>query len=188
MAAWIDDPSFLVLPGIYSSGPDHWQTRWEQADPRFRRVEQDDWDHPRWQDWVARIVDAVDETPDPIVFVAHSLGCHAVARASTQPAVARVAAALLVAPPDLDDERNAAFDLAGVLPMLLEPLPFPSLVVGSSDDPTCSLDRAAHFATAWGSELVVAGALGHINSESGLGGWPGGRRLLAQLLARARLR
>ncbi|MDP8904456.1 MAG: alpha/beta hydrolase [Chloroflexota bacterium] len=120
--------TFLTLPGIYSSGPEHWQTRWEASDPRFRRVQQDDWEHPRPRAWVANIVAAVEATPPPIVFVAHSLGCHAVARASNEPVVAqRVAAALLVAPPDLDDERNSAYDMADFLPMVARRLPFQSL-------------------------------------------------------------
>jgi uncharacterized protein len=177
--------SFLILPGIYSSGPDHWQTRWEALDERFRRVGQQDWDHPRWQDWVATIVGAVEEATEPVVLVAHSLGCHAVARFSREPAARRVGAALLVAPPDFDDQRNASFDLSGFQPMVLEPLRFPSLVVASTDDPTCAPGRASALAAAWGSDFVLIGARGHINSESQLGDWPEGQRLLRGLLVRA---
>jgi uncharacterized protein len=176
--------TFLTLPGIYGSGPEHWQTRWEASHPRFRRVEQDDWEHPQARDWVANIVAAVEATPAPIVFVAHSLGCHAVARASNEPVVAeRVTAALLVAPADLDDERNADYDMGSFRPMVLQRLPFRSLVVASTNDPTCDPGRAEAFAAAWGSRLVLAGALGHINSDSGLGDWPDGKRLLHEVIA-----
>ncbi|WP_395330151.1 alpha/beta hydrolase [Novosphingobium sp. BL-8H] len=29
--------TYVVLPGIGGSGPAHWQTLWEQADPRMQR-------------------------------------------------------------------------------------------------------------------------------------------------------
>jgi uncharacterized protein len=181
-------PTFLVLPGIYSSGPEHWQTRWEQLDARFRRVQQDDWDHPRPQAWVARIVDAVESAEGGVVFVAHSLGCHAVAYAAREQAVRdRVVAAFLVAPPDLYDPRNDHMDLAGFRPPVLDELPFPSTLVASTDDQTCRLEHARELAAAWGSELVVAGALGHINSDSSLGDWPVGREILDRLLDRLTL-
>jgi predicted alpha/beta hydrolase family esterase len=30
----------LMVPGLWSSGPEHWQTLWERHEPRFRRVQQ----------------------------------------------------------------------------------------------------------------------------------------------------
>ena len=42
--------------------------------------------------------------------------------------------------------------------------------------------RAEAFARAWGSQFVVAGALGHINSASGLGARASGRAVLEELL------
>jgi hypothetical protein len=32
----------LILPGLYNSGPEHWQSRWESRHPGFRRIQQDD--------------------------------------------------------------------------------------------------------------------------------------------------
>ncbi len=58
--------------------------------------------------------------------------------------------------------------------MPLIPLPFPSIVVASTDDPCVSLDRAELFARSWGSRLVNLGKAGHINSASRLGSWPEG--------------
>lgn len=29
----------LILPGLYNSGPEHWQSYWERAHSGFRRVE-----------------------------------------------------------------------------------------------------------------------------------------------------
>lgn len=78
-----DRTTHLVLPGYQNSGPEHWQTRWEAAEPdTFRRVQQADWDHPDQNDWIARVDAAVAEAAadGPVVLVAHSLGCVTVAR------------------------------------------------------------------------------------------------------------
>ena len=61
------------------------------------------------------------------------------------------------------------------------PLPFPSIVVASRDDPYVSLEQARSYATAWGSRWVDVGAAGHINSASNLGTWPAGYALLEDL-------
>ncbi len=66
--------------------------------------------------------------------------------------------------------------------MPLAPLPFPSIVVASTDDEYLDLARAEQFAAAWGSRLEVAGALGHINSASNLGSWPQGFAWLRELM------
>ena len=70
--------------------------------------------------------------------------------------------------------------------MPLAPIPFPTIVVASTDDEFVTADRAARFAEAWGSRLVVIGAAGHINSASGLGDWASGRALLEELLTPGR--
>ena len=62
-------------------------------------------------------------------------------------------------------------------------LPFPSLVVASSNDAFGSVDYAKQCAVDWGSAFVEAGAIGHINAESDLGAWPAGFVFLTQLLA-----
>lgn len=36
----------LIIPGWGDSGPTHWQTLWERANPAFRRVVQRDWEYP----------------------------------------------------------------------------------------------------------------------------------------------
>lgn len=47
----INNP-ILILPGLGSSGPEHWQSLWEASNPAFRRVVQRDWDYPDLEDWV----------------------------------------------------------------------------------------------------------------------------------------
>ncbi|WP_329576933.1 alpha/beta fold hydrolase [Kitasatospora sp. NBC_01250] len=175
----------LVVPGYDGSGPEHWQSRWEAAEPDWRRVEQRDWLAPERADWVAALDAAVAGAELPVVLVAHSLGCATVAHwAAAQPERAgRVRAALLVAPADV--ERIEDLPLSPFAPVPTTRLPFPTLVVGSDDDPYCAPERAAGFARAWGAEYVELAAAGHINSASGLGEWPAGRALLEQLVATA---
>ena len=67
-------------------------------------------------------------------------------------------------------------------PMPLVPLPFPSVVVASTDDPYVAPARAEQFARAWGSRIVTLTGAGHVNTDSGFGAWDEGRRLLEELL------
>ncbi|MEV7188860.1 alpha/beta fold hydrolase [Kitasatospora sp. NPDC093102] len=180
-----DRTTYVVLPGYQNSGPEHWQTRWEVAEPEsFRRVEQADWDHPERTDWVARVDETVAAAAaeGPVVLVAHSLGCvtaaHWVATASAE-RTATVRGALLVAPADVDTAEVP--ELVNFRPVTLERFPFPAVVVASADDPWVSTERARAFAAAWGARYVEPGAYGHLNSDSGLGDWPEGRKLLAEL-------
>jgi uncharacterized protein len=170
----------LILPGLYNSGPEHWQSLWEREGPWFSRVEQQDWEKPVRQEWVAVLEDAVAATGPDVVLVGHSTGCPLVAFWGAATSLT-VRGALLVAPSDVE-APSYPIGPTGWRPMPLRRLPFPTIVVASSDDRYCSLDRAQAFAEAWGSRFVNIGAAGHINAESGLGCWPAGRDLLADLM------
>lgn len=173
----------LILPGLSSSGPEHWQTLWEQRDPSCRRVHQAEWEAPRCADWVTTLDDAVARSADPVVLVAHSAACALVAhwaRDASAGNLERVRGALLVAPAD-PDGPNFPLGPTGFAPMPLRRLPFPSIVVASRDDVYVTLERAREYASAWGSELVDLGDAGHINASSGLGDWPTGYGLLQRL-------
>ncbi|MFN4103295.1 MAG: RBBP9/YdeN family alpha/beta hydrolase [Tepidimonas sp.] len=161
----------LTLPGWLSSGPQHWQTRWEQRHG-FVRVEQHDWLTPRRGDWMARLEDVVGDAAGPVVLVAHSLGCILTAAwAAHSRHTSRVRGALLVAPGDVEQPDLAAH-LPGWVPIVCRALPFPSVLVASRDDPYCRFARAQALAADWGSRFIDAGARGHLNAESGLGDWP----------------
>jgi len=171
----------LILPGWQNSGPDHWQSRWALLHG-YRRVEQHDWLRPRRGDWIARLEDVVLGCEGPVVLVAHSLGCILTAAwAQVSRSTQRVQAALLVAPGDAEREALRSV-LPSWSPVVLQRLPFPSVLVGSQNDPYCSLSRAQTFADAWGSRFVDLGPAGHINAESGLGDWPEGLTLLTDLI------
>jgi uncharacterized protein len=173
----------LILPGWQDSNASHWQSRWEAAHG-YERVVQHDWLRPLRGDWITRLEEVVLATPpaSPICLVAHSLGCMLVAAwASVSRNTHRVACALLVAPGDVerDDVRDM---LPSWSPVVRQVLPFPSQLVASHNDPYCRFERAQSFAQSWGSDVIDAGALGHINSESGLGAWPQGHDWLLKLL------
>lgn len=176
------DVDILIVPGWSGSGPDHWQSRWERNLKTARRVAQEDWFKPDRGKWVGRIIEAIASSSRPVVFVAHSLGVPAVAHVGTKLPRGAVAGAFLVAPADVENAaswpvtQGEVFENSGsgFEPLPRTPLPFPSTLVASSNDPYCSLDQARDLAAAWGSVLVEAGELGHINIASGHGPWPEG--------------
>lgn len=171
----------LILPGWQNSGEQHWQSHWEHL-YGYERVVQHDWEKPRSGDWMARLEDVILQDERPIVLVAHSLGCQLTARwAAHSQHVARVKAALLVAPPDTE-ALAVQHLLPGWSPIPRQRLPFPAVVVASSNDEYCTLARAQEMAAHWGARFEHIGAKGHINSESNLGDWQDGHQLLQTLL------
>lgn len=175
----------LLVPGGGGSGPDHWHTYWEASDARAERVIQADWEHGSRKDWVATLHRHIHAAGGPVVLAAHSLGTIAVAHwaaAHSGPVVG----ALLVAPADIDGEWVKPGSLyEGFRPIPTRKLPFPSIVVASSNDPYLSLGRAKELARAWGADVESIGPLQHIGSECKLQNWPLGRQLLDRLIRRA---
>ena len=83
-----------------------------------------------------------------------------------------------MAVPDPDGPAFPRADACTFLDVPAVPLPFPTLILASSNDPYASLDYAGRRALEWKAGIVEMAALGHINGASGLGSWPEGRRLL----------
>lgn len=178
-----EHPLLLTVPGIDNSGPRHWQTRWERELEDCHRVELGMWSRPHRNTWVNRLNAAITDAGRPVILIAHSLGCHAVAwwnELEQQPG-GRVAGALLVAPPWLGDaphdERLTAF-----APVPRARLRFPAILAASHDDPFASFGQSRKMARQWGCRFVDAGWLGHINADSDIGSWPFGKYLLDRLL------
>jgi predicted alpha/beta hydrolase family esterase len=159
----------LTLPGIYDSGPGHWQTHWEALHPGVIRVTQRDWNRPVCAEWMQVLDAAVAQQKTAPILVAHSLGCLLAAHWAARSERA-VHAMLLVAVPD-----PAGPDFPGDAKGFA-PLP-PSLdgrrvtIVSSSDDPYSSAAFIGDRVRAWNAQHVSLGARGHINAESGLGSW-----------------
>jgi predicted alpha/beta hydrolase family esterase len=178
----VEAPLILTVPGLWNSGPQHWQSLWERKFPNCRRIEQSEWAAPICDDWIANIDKAVARAGDvPIFLAAHSAGCIAVAHWAQENSAEAVRGALLVAP--ADSEREGYPEAArGFRPIRLAKLPFPSTVAASNDDPWLKLDRAQYFAEGWGSRFVNIGTGGHINADAGFGPWPQGEKLLQELI------
>lgn len=176
----------VIVPGIGGSEPAHWQSRWQAVLADSRRIAPASWDEPDLDDWVAAIDLAIGHAEPVPVLVAHSLGCLAVAHWAlrTDAASARVAGAFLVAPPDPSGPEFP--DVGPEFTAPTGPLPVPSLVLSSSDDPYCSPERAEAIAAAWRAPLVELGARGHVNVAAGFGEWPEGLQLLEDFVATAR--
>lgn len=166
----------LVAPGLDDSGPGHWQTLWQRRHPEMARIVQEDFGTPDLARWAATVARAVEAASEPPVIVAHSFGCLATVRAVLAHDVA-LAGALLVAPADPDE-----FGIAHGL--LAAPLPFPSTLVASTNDPWLKFVKAGALAAEWGSRLASAGRAGHLNADSGHGPWPAGLGLLRDLAER----
>ncbi|MEY9829797.1 putative alpha/beta hydrolase family esterase [Sinorhizobium fredii] len=161
----VSEAHILIVPGYTNSGPDHWQSRWERKLSTARRVVQAEWSKPLREDWVARMIEEVNAARKPVVIVAHSLGIATAVHALPH-CKKKIAGAFLVAPPDVANPNIRPKHLMTFGPYPREPLPFPSLVVASRNDPFGSYEQAGDIANAWGSLLVDAGEAGHINAES----------------------
>lgn len=167
--------TILIVPGLHGSGPQHWQTWFEHRLLRCVRVEQSDWATPHLPRWAGAVRHALDHVVGRAWIVAHSFGCLAAVHAAND-YHHKIAGAMLVAPADPEK-----FDVGPLLPE--EHLPFPSVVVASTNDPWLSLAKVLYWADRWGSRLINLGAAGHINTESGFGPWIDGLEIFEQLRA-----
>jgi predicted alpha/beta hydrolase family esterase len=170
----------LIAPGLGSSGPKHWQTIWEKEHPEYKRIVQTDWERPLRIEWVQKIEEEVNAAGTNTIIVAHSLACIALVYWAQRTSL-KIKGALLVAPPDTED-KNFPKEAAGFSPIPLQPLPFRTIVVGSSNDQYITEDKCIFLSENWGSKYVSVGFKGHINSDSNLGSWIEGKRILHDLL------
>jgi predicted alpha/beta hydrolase family esterase len=169
-------PTVVLAPGLGDSGPQHWQSLWQQQNPEFRRVVYCPWEEPDLEVWSNALRRVIASVEGPVVVVAHSFGCLATIHA-VQQGESRIVAALLVAP--ADPERF------GFSSDLEAPIDLPGLILASSNDPWMSSAKARQWAGQWQLPLVDMGPLGHINAASELGGWPQGKKFLNEILDEA---
>ena len=172
--------TFINVPGIGGSGPEHWQSVWEALNPEILRFRPRSWDHPALLDWVESLEAAVVAAPARPVLIAHSLGCLLVAHWQTwsrQP----VAGAFLVAPPD-PEARSFPADAPTFRRPVPGPLRFPSMVVVATNDPYSSPTFIQDVAAKWRADVVLTGPDGHLNVASDIGAWSEGQELLERFL------
>jgi uncharacterized protein len=178
------DADILIIPGFEGSGPEHWQTRWADKIGTARVVELPSLHAPRRDAWVEALLGTVDACKRPVILVPHSLGVHAVVHAAARLDPAKVKGAFMVCPPsDTEILGIEAIDMK-FAPTPRNPLPFPSVLIASSNDKLCPILDAEEWAYAWGSAFTNAGDSGHINTASGHGPWPEGLMRFAGFLSR----
>ena len=184
----------LIVPGLRDAVPQHWQTLLEAqlraAGQAVAGVPPLGRENLSCADKVAAIERTAQSVEGPIVVVAHSGGCVMLAhwaRQTRRP----VMGALLAVPPDFERPMPEGYptldqlSAAGWLPVPREPLPFPSIVAASRNDPLAGFERVAELSRDWGSLLVDVGNAGHLNPASGYGPWPRAQALTRELVALA---
>jgi predicted alpha/beta hydrolase family esterase len=173
-------PTTIIVPGLKSSGPTHWQTWLEHRVAGSLRVTQRDWNDPHLPDWSSRVRREITRATGSIFIVAHSFGALAAVQAASDH-TERISGALLVAPADPN-----RFGIAEFLPS--KPLGFPAIVVASTNDPWMTFERAEHWARLWKADFISLGEAGHINAEAGFGPWPEALALLERVRRAAEFR
>src|SRR4051812_9073119 len=89
----------LILAGLWNSGPQHWQTLWQQKHPEWEKVPHRDWNNPLREEWVDEVDAAIANSDQgPPILVAHSLACVTVAHWARSGSVLKIKGAFLVAP------------------------------------------------------------------------------------------
>ena len=183
------DVDVLLVPGRGNSNEFHWMSAWAGAIPNSTRLLQANWEKPDPADWIARLDAAILATPRRVVIVGHSLAVATTVKwadAASTTKLAKVAGAFLVSPTNVEDPDPSFDTVRPFAPMPMRPLPFPTLVLASRNDPRVTFTRAADCASAWGAELVDVGELDHIGNAMRLGIWPEGLIHLGRLLDRIR--
>ena len=179
-------PTALFVPGLRDHVADHWQTLLQERIAEAVCVPRLGKQNLSCEAWVDALDSAYRGISGPVVLVAHSAGVIMVAHWA-QRYRRRVSNALLATPPDLESPMPEGYPsldtLAthGWMPIPREPLPFPSVLAASVNDPLGGLERVVALAQAWGSDLVNAGPIGHLNPASGFGDWPQGAALLEDM-------
>lgn len=169
--------SVLIVPGLRDQVSNHWQTLLASRMPRAETVAPMGRENIDLDGRVAAIEAAAQRIGGPLILVAHSAGCIMTAHWAKH-THCQVIGALLAAPPDLETAMPQgyptleALSANGWLPVPREPLPFPSIVAASENDPLGRLDRVLELGRAWGGRIVNIGAVGHLNPASGFGYWP----------------
>ena len=173
------DFDILIVPSIGGVAEGDWPSRWRAKLSTARFVHPVDPRERRREAWTEAVAGAAREATRPALFVGHGLGAAAIAAAAAALDGADVRGAFLVAPPDEKGlERLAGSDWTPAR----GPLPWPSVVVASRNDPLGAYDAIAAFAADWGADLIDAGEASGLDAASGHGPWPEGLLRLAAFI------
>ena len=158
----VSDATILTLPGTAPLDVGHWLERWTGRLSTALPVPAPSGADP--------LPELIGRAPGPVVAIAYREGIERLLdHADDTP----VTGAFMVAPPG-----GTALEARD------DPLPFPSILVASRDDPDCAFEAAEEMGARWGSLFVDAGEAGRLDAASGRGPWPEGLMVLAKFMSR----
>ncbi len=178
--------AFLIVPGLRDHVAEHWQTLLAAKLPNSYTVPPLESDKLNCAARVEAIQTALQQIDGPVILVAHSAGVMMVAHWA-QKYSGQIKGALLATPADVESPfptgypTTEALAANGWLPLPRQPLPFPSILAASRNDPLASFERLEQLARDWHSELVDLGEVGHLNPAAGFGEWREAEVLLRRL-------
>jgi len=179
-------PSILIVPGLRDHVEEHWQTILEKKLPNAYSVPPLEHDKLSRAARVAALDKALEKIEGPVILVAHSAGVMITVHWAQQHR-RPIHGALLATPSDLESPLPPGYPGLdalrenGWLPTPRTPLPFPSIVAASTNDPLGGFERIEQLARDWGSRLINIGAAGHLNPAAGFGPWPQAESLIREL-------
>lgn len=168
----------LIVPGVGGSNDEHWQSWLQRQLMSCSRVQQQDWNRPILNDWIANFIDTIAAIQAPIQIVAHSFGCLTTVAALHQyPEInAKIKKLVLVAPANPSRFSKQGFAEDGVENYATYFHQFniqvPTAMLISENDPWLNLIDAQHLAKSWNIKPSNLGRVGHINVDSGFGAFP----------------
>lgn len=192
------ETTLLLVPGLRDHVAEHWQTllqaELQTTQQKVASVAPLEHDKLSCAARMEALDKALAEIDGPVMLAAHSAGVmitvHWARHLFHKVPHGKIRGALLATPADLETPMPAGYpdratlEVRGWLPIPREPLPFPTILAASRNDPLATFERAAEMACDWGSDLVDLGKVGHLNPAAGYGPWPRAKELLAQLQRR----
>lgn len=176
----------LIVPGLREHVAEHWQTLLAARLSNVRSVAPLTTDKLDCMARVRAIQHELEQIDGPVILVAHSAGVLMVAHWAAHYS-RPIKGALLAAPPDLDAVWPSNYPSSETLrsqgwnPLPQGPLPFRSIVAGSTNDHLASLAAVTRMAEGWGAELLNLGDVGHLNPAAGFGHWQQAEALIQEL-------
>ncbi|WP_159834919.1 RBBP9/YdeN family alpha/beta hydrolase [Burkholderia sp. 8Y] len=180
-------PTVLMVPGLRDHVAEHWQTLLQKELPKAACVPPLEHDKLSCAARVAALDAALAEIDGPVILVAHSAGVMITIQWA-QHHHRTIHGALLATPADLETPMPPGYPTFEALsqngwhPIPRRPLPFPSIVAASRNDPLAPFERVTGMAQDWGSRVVDLGDVGHLNPAAGFGEWKMAHGLIQELV------